>query len=201
MKASLKKKIFPFYADICRKVMCLCVCYVGYIYGWASLLQYTMPQHIFCIFIFSLWVVLNMFCVLILTVSVWIEINFKYNNNLYSRRTSPVASRPWWGPLLWSPSLSTSSSYSAAAAGGGAERWWACHVEDQCYYQFYYLSEQVLPWLLFYGGGIVTCIWSHLYYTSLCWREEKVSRSQCSTFWIQSIQPFFPPSTLLSCLS
>ena len=32
----------------------------------------------------------------------------------------------------------------------------------------------VLPWLLFYGAGIVTCIWSHLYYTSLCWREEKV---------------------------
>ena len=57
----------------------------------------------------------------------------------------------------------------------------SCHVEDQCS-QFYYLAEQVLPWLLFYGGGIVTCIWSHLYYTSLCWREEKVSRSQYSTF-------------------
>ena len=32
----------------------------------------------------------------------------------------------------------------------------------------------VLPWLLFYGAGAVICIWTHLYYTSLCWREEKV---------------------------
>ena len=159
--------------------------------------QYTMPQHIFRIFILWLWVVLNMFY----NIWQWVyELKFILFINIYSRRTSPVASRPWWGPPLWSPSLSTSSSYSAAAAGGGAERWWACHVEDQCS-QFYHLSEQVLPWLLFYGGGIVTCIWSHLYYTSLCWREEKVSRSQYSTFWIQSIQPSFPPSTLLSCLS
>lgn len=37
----------------------------------------------------------------------------------------------------------------------------------------------VLPWLLFYGGGIVTCIWSHLYYTSLCWREEKMIGLGC----------------------
>ena len=197
-----KEKIFPFYADICRKVMCLCVCYVG-LYLWLSIsitIHHATTQHIFSIFILWLWVVLNMFYILYLTVSVWIEIHFKYNNNLYSRRTSPAPGWPWWGPLLWSPSSLTSSSYSAAAAGGGAERWWACHVEDQCS-QFYYLAEQVLPWLLFYGGGIVTCIWSHLYYTSLCWREEKVSRSQYSTFWIQSIQPSFPPSTLLSCLS
>lgn len=32
----------------------------------------------------------------------------------------------------------------------------------------------VLPWLLFYGAGVVICIWTHLYYTSLCWREEKM---------------------------
>lgn len=37
----------------------------------------------------------------------------------------------------------------------------------------------VLPWLLFYGAGIVTCIWSHLYYTSLCWREEKMIGLGC----------------------
>lgn len=37
----------------------------------------------------------------------------------------------------------------------------------------------VLPWLIFYGAGIVTCIWSHLYYTSLCWREEKMIGLGC----------------------
>ena len=31
-----------------------------------------------------------------------------------------------------------------------------------------------LPWLLFYGAGIVACLWCHALYTSLCWREEKV---------------------------
>ena len=31
-----------------------------------------------------------------------------------------------------------------------------------------------MPWLLFYGFGIVGCLVAHLYYTSLCWREEKV---------------------------
>ena len=116
-------------------------------------------------------------------------INWNSTDNLYSRRISPVGSRPWWGPRLWSPSSSTSSSYSAAAAGGGAERWWACHFEDQCS-QFYYLCEQVLPWLLFYGGGIVTCIWSHLYYTSLCWREEKVSRSPSLLYCVRLIDHF-----------
>ena len=44
----------------------------------------------------------------------------------------------------------------------------------------------VLPWLLFYGAGVVICIWTHLYYTSLCWREEKVG---------YIILYFFPPSS------
>ena len=42
--------------------LCVCVFVMWvHIYGWASLLQYTMPQHIFRIFILWLWVVLNMF--------------------------------------------------------------------------------------------------------------------------------------------
>ena len=36
-----------------------------------------------------------------------------------------------------------------------------------------------MPWLIFYGTGVVTCIWSHLYYTSLCWREEKMIGLAC----------------------
>jgi uncharacterized membrane protein YhhN len=32
----------------------------------------------------------------------------------------------------------------------------------------------LLPWLIFYGAGIILCLLLHLYYTSLCWREEKV---------------------------
>ena len=32
----------------------------------------------------------------------------------------------------------------------------------------------LLPWLLFYGFGIVGCFVTHIYFTSLCWREEKV---------------------------
>jgi len=35
------------------------------------------------------------------------------------------------------------------------------------------------PWLIFYGSGVVTCIWTHLYYTSLCWREEKMIGLGC----------------------
>jgi len=35
------------------------------------------------------------------------------------------------------------------------------------------------PWLIFYGAGVVTCIWTHLYYTSLCWREEKMIGLGC----------------------
>ena len=44
----------------------------------------------------------------------------------------------------------------------------------------------VLPWLLFYGAGVVICIWTHLYYTSLCWREEKVH-----TGWLNVETDFF----------
>ena len=33
----------------------------------------------------------------------------------------------------------------------------------------------LLPWLLFYGFVTVGCLVTHLYFTSLCWREEKVS--------------------------
>jgi hypothetical protein len=35
----------------------------------------------------------------------------------------------------------------------------------------------LLPWLLFYGFGIVGCFVTHIYFTSLCWREEKVEIS------------------------
>merc|ERR1719367_1146815 len=37
----------------------------------------------------------------------------------------------------------------------------------------------VLPWLLFYGGGVITCLWLHLYYTSHCWRTEKMTGLAC----------------------
>ena len=33
----------------------------------------------------------------------------------------------------------------------------------------------LLPWLLLYGFVTVGCLVTHLYFTSLCWREEKVS--------------------------
>ena len=32
----------------------------------------------------------------------------------------------------------------------------------------------LLPWLIFYGFGIVGCFVTHIYFTSLCWREEKM---------------------------
>ena len=34
----------------------------------------------------------------------------------------------------------------------------------------------LLPWLLFYGFVTVGCLVTHLYFTSLCWREEKVRK-------------------------
>lgn len=37
----------------------------------------------------------------------------------------------------------------------------------------------VLPWLLFYGAAVVCCLLAHLYFTSLCWREEKVVGMVC----------------------
>ncbi|XP_023320222.1 uncharacterized protein LOC111695227 [Eurytemora carolleeae] len=37
----------------------------------------------------------------------------------------------------------------------------------------------LLPWLLFYGAGIILCLILHLYYTSLCWREEKIIGMVC----------------------
>lgn len=37
----------------------------------------------------------------------------------------------------------------------------------------------LLPWLLFYGAGIILCLLLHLYYTSLCWREEKLIGLGC----------------------
>ena len=36
-----------------------------------------------------------------------------------------------------------------------------------------------MPWLIFYGCGVVSCLWTHLYYTSLCWREEKMIGLGC----------------------
>jgi len=35
----------------------------------------------------------------------------------------------------------------------------------------------LLPWLLLYGAGTVACLGAHVYFTSLCWREEKVTGS------------------------
>jgi len=37
----------------------------------------------------------------------------------------------------------------------------------------------VLPWLMFYGGGVISCLWLHLYYTSHCWRTEKMTGLAC----------------------
>jgi len=37
----------------------------------------------------------------------------------------------------------------------------------------------LLPWLLFYGAGIIFCLLLHLYYTSTCWREEKIIGMSC----------------------
>jgi len=37
----------------------------------------------------------------------------------------------------------------------------------------------LLPWLLLYGGGTICSLAAHLYFTSLCWREEKLIGSLC----------------------
>lgn len=37
----------------------------------------------------------------------------------------------------------------------------------------------LLPWLLYYGTGIILCLIQHLYFTSLCWREEKIKGMVC----------------------
>ena len=31
-----------------------------------------------------------------------------------------------------------------------------------------------IPWLVLYGAGIIIALATHLYFTSQCWREEKV---------------------------
>jgi len=36
----------------------------------------------------------------------------------------------------------------------------------------------VIPWLLFYGSGIIICLYTHLFFTSKCW-------AQHTTFWLQ----------------
>jgi len=67
----------------------------------------------------------------------------------------------------------------------------------------------VLPWLLFYGAGIVCCIWTHLYYTSKCWREEKMIGLGClglgfvfliiwSMVWMVAAQVTEKQKTLIS---
>jgi len=67
----------------------------------------------------------------------------------------------------------------------------------------------LLPWLLLYGAGIVACLASHLYFTSLCWREEKVTGMIClalafiflilwSLVWLVAAQVTGHPKTLLA---
>jgi hypothetical protein len=47
----------------------------------------------------------------------------------------------------------------------------------------------LLPWLLFYGFAIVGCFVTHIYFTSLCWREEKVDKLIFCFFNIQFLAP------------
>jgi len=67
----------------------------------------------------------------------------------------------------------------------------------------------LLPWLLFYGAGIVGCLLTHLYFTSLCWREEKIIGMVClgmgfiflvlwSLVWIVSAEMTEKPKTIIS---
>jgi len=67
----------------------------------------------------------------------------------------------------------------------------------------------LLPWLLFYGVGIVCCLVAHIYYTSLCWREEKIIGLLClgtgfiflvlwSLVWIVSAQITEKSKTIIS---
>ena len=34
-----------------------------------------------------------------------------------------------------------------------------------------------IPWLVFYGAGIIISLSTHLHFTSKCWREEKVGKA------------------------
>lgn len=36
-----------------------------------------------------------------------------------------------------------------------------------------------LPWLLFYGSGIIICLYTHLYFTSQCWIHDKIIGACC----------------------
>eukprot|EP00092_Neocalanus_flemingeri_P046102 GFUD01051798.1.p1 GENE.GFUD01051798.1~~GFUD01051798.1.p1 ORF type:complete len:183 (-),score=22.01 GFUD01051798.1:263-778(-) len=67
----------------------------------------------------------------------------------------------------------------------------------------------LLPWLLFYGAGIVFCLVTHLYFTSLCWREEKIIGMVClgvgfvflvlwSLVWIVSAEMTDKTKTIIS---
>merc|ERR1719402_1995404 len=67
----------------------------------------------------------------------------------------------------------------------------------------------LLPWLLFYGAGIVCCLTLHLYFTSLCWREEKFIAMLClglafvflilwSIIWLVAAEVADRPKTLIS---
>ena len=61
--------------------------------------------------------------------------------------------------------------------------------EDRTLPHFYYLSTLsilgtgrkwrrtlTIPWLVFYGAGIIISLSTYLHFTSKCWREEKVER-------------------------
>jgi len=67
----------------------------------------------------------------------------------------------------------------------------------------------LLPWLLFYGAGIVSALTLHLYFTSLCWREEKFIGMLClglaflflilwSVIWLVAAEVTDRPKTLIS---
>lgn len=67
----------------------------------------------------------------------------------------------------------------------------------------------LLPWLLLYGAGIVAAYSGHLYLTSLCWREEKLTGSVClllgflatvlwSLVWLVAAQVTGKPTTLVA---
>jgi len=67
----------------------------------------------------------------------------------------------------------------------------------------------LLPWLLFYGSCVIICILTHLYFTSLCWREEKIIGMVSlgvgliflvlwSLVWIVAAEAAEKPKTLIS---
>ena len=80
---------------------------------------------------------------------------------------------PWWPAVLCFQYSSTFSSYWEVNTGphrrllisgllilGTGSKW---------------RRTLTIPWLVFYGAGIIISLSTHLHFTSKCWREEKVS--------------------------